>query len=106
MYITYDITDQETRGGSLPDTLPKELQPQTIIAKAVYLDWEIEGATETVLVYFCAVIGYKRDFKVYLNFGDRFTPERIVTGHSPKVRNEAFARKLFPMLDAYTFKIQ
>lgn len=104
-YIVFDITDKNISTAN-PDVLPDEPKPQAIIAKAVYLDWNIEGATETALVYFCAVIGYKRDFKVYLNFGDRFDPVQVVTGHSPKVREEAFARKLFPMLVGYEFKRQ
>jgi hypothetical protein len=111
-YIVYDITEKNISATN-PDVLPDELQPRTIIANAIYLEWDIEdsiedveGAREEVLVCFCAVIGYKNDFKVYYNFGDRFTPETLVNGHSPKIRTEAFARKLFPMLDGYEFKTQ
>lgn len=108
---TYDITDAGI--GSIIDREPDQID----INELQYGDkigcWKdmlivetkrTESPYEEVLMCYVASIQPGKKFKVYAEWGDRTSIE-MCSQRGRKVRDEAFAKQLFPMLSDYEFMV-
>lgn len=87
-----------------PDTVPDDLQPGDKIAYFGIFDISHGEANTNIPIMFVASIRHHYKFKVYYGFGDRMTPEMVAV-RGAKVKDEEFARSLFPMLGHLRYSV-
>ena len=127
---TYDISREEIKL-SPPDEVPvDQLQPDDLIGRyemmglSIYQRFpttvrifnqseshnggenttSIEAGNEQISVLYVASIGENETFKVYRDWGDANSIERV-SQQGQKMRDETMARLLFPMLRDWAFTV-
>lgn len=108
---TYNITQSDAGHWEeqFPDTVDvAKLVPGDYIAKYVevdiVLDYDDTVPTEMVLMLYVASVQPNKKFKVYRGWGDCTTIYEVRWGGA-KVRNEDFAKAVFPLLADWEFVV-